>query len=119
MIGEQKLITIAADELLKQVEIFKKSDFRLVQICCARIGETIEITYSFDKEYSLTNLRVILPLTGLKIESISSIYLQALLYENEMHDLYGVVVNNMAIDYKGTFYRTSVKSPFNTGCNKE
>ena len=44
--------------------------------------------------------------------------MQALLYENEMHDLFGINVKNMAIDYKGTFYRTAVKTPFNTQTDK-
>jgi ech hydrogenase subunit D len=118
MIEEQNLITINTNELVSQVEKMKNSGNRLVQICCARTGETIEVNYSFDNNYSFTNLRIILPLSDLKINSVSGIYLQALLYENEMHDLFGVEVSNMAIDYKGTFYRTSVKTPFNTQTDK-
>jgi ech hydrogenase subunit D len=114
----QKLLTIKADELIKQTDDMKNSGHRLVQICCAKIGETIEVNYSFDKDYSFTNFRIVLPLDDLKIDSVSGIFLQALLYENEMHDLYGVEVKNMAIDYKGTFYRTSVKTPFNPAQDK-
>lgn len=115
MIEEQKLIVIDANELLSRVEDLKKSGNRLVQICCVLIGDKLELNYSFDKDYSFTNLRIVLPVNDLTIDSVSGIYLQALLYENEMHDLYGVEVKNMAIDYKGTFYRTSVKTPFNPG----
>lgn len=113
MIEEQKLITINAGELVSRVDEMKKSNHRLVQICCAKVGETIEVNYSFDKDYKLTNFKIVLPLDNLKLDSVSSLYLQALLYENEMHDLFGVEVKNMAIDYNGTFYRTSVKTPFN------
>jgi ech hydrogenase subunit D len=118
MMENQKLLTIKADELIKQTDDMKNSGHRLVQICCAKIGETIEVNYSFDKDYSFTNFRIVLPLDDLKIDSVSGIFLQALLYENEMHDLYGVEVKNMAIDYKGTFYRTSVKTPFNPAQDK-
>jgi ech hydrogenase subunit D len=119
MIEEQKLITINADELVARVDEMKKSNHRLVQICCAKVGETIEVNYSFDKDYHFTNFRVVLTQDNLKINSVSGIYLQALLYENEAHDLYGVEVKNMAIDYNGTFYRTSVKTPFNPQPAKE
>jgi ech hydrogenase subunit D len=117
-IDEQNLITINADELVSQVERLKNSGHRLIQICCAKIGETIEVNYSFDNNYSFSNLRVVLPLSDLHIDSVSAVYLQALLYENEMHDLFGVEVKNMAIDYKGTFYRTSIKTPFNPPTDK-
>jgi ech hydrogenase subunit D len=36
-----------------------------------------------------------------------------------MHDLFGVEIKNIAIDYSGTFYRTSVKTPFNPKAVKE
>ncbi len=40
------------------------------------------------------------------------IYPNAFLYENEIHDLFGVVVKNITIDYRGTLYRTAIKTPF-------
>jgi ech hydrogenase subunit D len=40
------------------------------------------------------------------------IYQNAFLYENEIHDLFGVAVTNISIDYHGTLYRTSIKAPF-------
>ncbi len=118
MINQHNLITINADELVSQVEKLKNSGHRLIQICCAKIADIIEVNYSFDINYSFSNLRVILPSSGPRIDSVSAVYLQALLYENEMHDLFGVEVKNMAIDYKGTFYRTSIKTPFNPPTDK-
>ena len=38
--------------------------------------------------------------------------MNAFLYENEIHDLFGVVVKNINIDYGGTLYRTAIKTPF-------
>jgi ech hydrogenase subunit D len=46
------------------------------------------------------------------LPSISSIYLCAILYENEIHDLFGVQVAGIAIDFKGKFYKTAIKFPF-------
>lgn len=112
MTEEQKIINIEPGELLKKVSEFHSSGYRLVQIGCAKT-DMIEINYSFDKEYSFVNLKVKLPSAGAEIPSVSSVYWSAFLYENEMSDLFGVKVKNIAVDYKGNFYRTSVKWPFN------
>jgi ech hydrogenase subunit D len=37
------------------------------------------------------------------------------LYENEIHDLFGLVVKDIAIDYGGSLYRTAIKTPFSIG----
>ena len=39
-------------------------------------------------------------------------YWGAFIYENEMHDLFGIPVRGMNIDYKGTLIRTAVRYPF-------
>ena len=44
--------------------------------------------------------------------SISAIYWCAFLYENELHDLFNVQVEGMAVDFKGHLYETTVKFPF-------
>ena len=36
----------------------------------------------------------------------------AFLYENEIHDLFGVVITHISIDYQGTLYRTAISTPF-------
>jgi ech hydrogenase subunit D len=73
------------------------------------------LNYSFDDNYKFSNYRIVLANnTDTVIPSISKIYPTAFLYENEMHDLYGIKVSDMAIDFKGTFYRTAVKTPFAT-----
>jgi ech hydrogenase subunit D len=59
-------------------------------------------------------LRLSLPGEMPHLPSISSIYLCAILYENEIHDLFGVQVAGMAIDFKGKFYKTAIKYPFAT-----
>ncbi len=112
MIEEQKFINIEADKLLEKVKELKASSYRLVQIGCAKING-FEINYSFDKDYSFLNLKLTLPSVETEIQSVSGIYWSAFLYENEMSDLFGVKIKNIAVDYKGNFYRTSVKWPFN------
>jgi len=119
MVEQQKMLLISKDDLVKKVSEMSSSGHRLVQISCTKIAAGIEINYSFDKNYEFTNLRITIASTDEAVPSVSKVYLSAVLYENEMHDLFGVKVEGMAIDYKGTFYRTSIKTPFNPGAKNE
>ena len=85
-----------------------------MQISATQLPGSIELTYSFDLNSQLSNLRLSLPGEAPHLPSISSVYLCAVLYENEIHDLFGVQVAGMAIDFKGKFYRTAIKYPFAT-----
>lgn len=111
----QKYILIQASELLDRVEQMKNGGYRLVQICCTRVPEGFELTYSFalDTTYEFCHLRLTVPVTGW-VMSITSLYWPAFIYENEMHDLFGIDIRHIAhdVDYKGTFYRLAEKTPW-------
>ena len=109
----QTIIDIGIPDLLARVGEFQAKGWRLVQICCSRLPDKLEMQYSFDLDYQFMSLRLVLPLTGAVLPSVSGTYLPAFLYENEIHDLYGVKIDGMAIDFKGTFYQKSMVSPFN------
>jgi ech hydrogenase subunit D len=112
--SQEQIELITIDVLLEKVRAKKAQDCRLVQISATQLPGQIELTYSFDLNSQLTNLRLSLPGEAPHLPSISSIYLCAILYENEIHDLFGVQVAGMAIDFKGKFYRTAIKFPFAT-----
>ena len=107
----QEIIPIGKNDLVGVVAQLFAEGFRLVQIGCSTLQNGYEINYSFDKEYRFKNLRITVA-PGEEIPSISAVYSNAFLYENEIHDLFGVVVKNINIDYAGTLYRTAVKTPF-------
>lgn len=88
--------------------------YRFVQVSCVTMESSYELTYSFDKGYRLKNLRTVVAPEE-DVPSISVIFPNAFLYENEIHDLFGVPVRNMSVDYRGTLYRTSIKTPFSIG----
>ncbi len=88
--------------------------YRFVQVSCVTLESSYELTYSFDKHYRLKNLRVIAGPEE-EIPSISVIFPNAFLYENEIHDLFGLTIRNMAVDYRGTLYRTTIRTPFSIG----
>jgi ech hydrogenase subunit D len=115
---EQPITMITIDELLARTTRFFKEGYRLVQIGCTRVDGTFEINYSFDKDYKLETLRVVLQEGG-ALPSISAVYFGAFIYENEIHDLFGINVTGMNIDFKGTLYRTTVKYPFSADSKKE
>lgn len=113
MIKEQKLVNIEAKDLLSQAGDYHQSGYRLVQIGCTKLPEHLEINYSFDKDYQFVNLKIKVMDLELEVPSVSNIYWSAFLYENEIHDLFGVKFKDIAVDYQGNFYRTSVKRGFN------
>ena len=107
----QETTVVERDHLIGRVEEFRKQGYRLVQIGCTKVGELYEINYSFDLDYRFRNLRIVVD--GLsEIPSISGIYWGAFVYENEMHDLFGIRVVGMNIDFGGNLIRTAKKNPF-------
>lgn len=107
----QEIIPIQKNALLGAVADLCSQGFRLVQIGCTTLENAYELNYSFDKDYHFKNLRVTVNKEE-EIQSISVIYPNAFLYENEIHDLFGITIKNMSVDYKGTLYRTAMKTPF-------
>lgn len=110
-IEEQLTTSIDIGNLFGTVEQFKNEGYRLVQISCTGLGEGYEINYSFDKDYRFENIRITIR-EGTEVPSISGMYPGAFIYENEMHDLFGIQVRGMNVDFKGTLIRTTVKYPF-------
>lgn len=108
----QELIeTVTTDSLPAHAQAKRDQGYRLVQISATQLPDQVELTYSFDLNSRLANLRLTLA-NGAHLPSISGIFGCSVLYENEIHDLFGVPVDGLAIDFKGNFYKTSVKFPF-------
>ena len=108
---KQTTTIIDIGKLIGSVERFLNEGYRLVQIGCTKAGDLYEINYSFDKDYHFENIRI--SITGdTEVPSISGMYWNSFIYENEMHDLFGIQVRGMNIDFKGTLIRTAVKHPF-------
>jgi ech hydrogenase subunit D len=114
MISEiQETVPVEVGKLIGKIEEFRDGGYRLVQINCSKIGDVYEINYSFDKDYVFRNLRITVT-ADTEIPSISGMYWGAFIYENEMHDLFGIKVRGMNIDFKGHLFTTAVKFPFST-----
>src|SRR5208283_786700 len=109
--SSQENILIEKNELIGIVAGLFAEGHRLVQISCTTLESAYELNYSFDKNYRFRNLRFTVTQEE-EIQSISVIYPNAFLYENEIHDLFGLAIKNISVDYRGTLYRTATKTPY-------
>jgi ech hydrogenase subunit D len=114
----QTIIPIGVGEVVTKAEQARRDGCRLVQIGCTKIEDDFEIIYVYDKDYQLTNYRITVK-QDTEIPSVSAVYFGAFVYENEIHDLYGLHVKGINIDFKGTFYKTAIKHPFSVTISKE
>jgi ech hydrogenase subunit D len=67
---------------------------------CSDVGGGFEVLYHFDRDLALRNLSVNVT-AGDTLPSITDIYACAFLVENEMHDLFGLAIEGISIDYQG------------------
>ena len=89
----------------------KRSGYRLGQICAVRTQDGYELLYSFIKDYHMTNYKIKID-EDTEVASISDIFPAAMLYENEMTELFGVKVKYINLDYKNKFFRIEQETPF-------
>lgn len=117
--------TVGIDELLSHVQALKGGGARFVQMHAERNVDdgTYRLVYTFinvraaqeqiaqDGSYAIENLVV----EGIdryqEIPSISSYYPAVFPFENEAHDLFGLAITDMQIDFKGFFYQVSTAEP--------
>ncbi len=103
---------IPVENLLNEVLVLKKQGMRLSQACAAYINEKFELSYSFsdDAAYELINLRVVIdPQT--QVPSITELIPQAVFYENEMKEIFGVKIEMISLDYENKLYRIKQTAP--------
>ena len=117
--------TVGIDELLSHVQALKGVGARFVQMHAERNVDdgSYRLVYTFinvraaqehiaqDGSYAIENLVA----EGIdqyqEIPSISSYYPAVFPFENEAHDLFGLAITDMQIDFKGFFYQVSTAEP--------
>lgn len=117
---QEFIILENSDLLITRVDKLRKQGYRLAQACVVTKEEKFDVVYTFAKDNELVNLRLLVG-ENEEVESITSIYPYAFLYENEMRDLFGLRIGNISVDFDGELYQTKVKVPFTkkTGGPKE
>lgn len=96
---------IENNALLAKVKNLKNMGFRLAAVTCESEKDIFELTYHFDLNYEMINLRIHVTKED-DLLSISEVYPSAFLIENEFQDLYGLTFKNLTIDYQGRLYLT-------------
>ena len=119
MYETQEIVNIAVSDLLAQVKRLAKEKYRIVQISCTQIQDNFSLDYTFDKDGKFYGLRISVPVTDAALPSISGEIFAAFLYENEIHDLFGIKFSGLVLDYGGNFYRIEKKTPFRTEVTKK
>ena len=117
--------TVGIDELLSHVQALKGVGARFVQMHAERCVDdgSYRLVYTFidvraaqehiaqDGSYAIENLVV----EGIdqyqEIPSISSYYPAVFPFENEAHDLFGLAITDMQVDFNGFFYQVSTAEP--------
>ncbi|MBR2134166.1 MAG: 4Fe-4S binding protein [Eubacterium sp.] len=89
----------------------QRDGWRLAQICATAYEGGNELIYSLAKGYKFENYKVKVPIDT-QINSISDFYPSAMLFENEMKELFGVKIKSINVDYKNKFYRIANTTPF-------
>lgn len=97
------IVTIEKDKVLEEANNMKLYGYRFAALTCEKEGENFELTYHFDLNYKMKNLRFTVD-SKASVKSISSVFPSALLIENEYEDLYGFTFEGLLIDYKGRLY---------------
>lgn len=112
-IESQTITALTREELPAKAAQLKADGWRIVHVACTTLADALEITYAFDKAYTLANFRVLVPKADPVVPSISAVFLAAFAYENELQDLFGMRVDGLVLDFKGNFYRKRQPAPFN------
>lgn len=108
---------VERDHVENEVAILHRLGYRFVTMTCLDAGGDHEILYHFDKQYRMRSLRLHLP-KGTPLPSISALYFAANLIENEIKDMFGIVVEGLGIDFQGRFLlaEDAPRTPLNKNC---
>ena len=105
------LETVDIETLYKIMLERQRDGYRLAQICATAFEGYNEVIYSVARDYALENYKVIVPIEN-EINTISDFFPSAMLFENEMKELFGVKIKSINPDYQDKLYRIAVKTPF-------
>ena len=106
-----EFVNVNPENVIDESQKLKFAGYHLMQQCATRVPDAFELIYTFGKDLEVKQLKITLPEEN-EISSITSIFPCAFIYENEMHDLFGVKINMISLDYQGSFYRTAIETPF-------
>ena len=108
---ETTFVPLTVEELPALAAAKKDGGWRFVQLLAVNTEDGIDLIYSFMKDNLLENHEIKGVQKGTTVPSITDRFLEAFVFENETHDLFGVDVQGIAIDFGGNFYALAQKEP--------
>ena len=108
---ETTFVPLTVEELPALAAAKKDGGWRFVQLLAVNTEDGIDLVYSFMKDNLLENHEIKGVQKGTTVPSITDRFLEAFVFENETHDLFGVDVQGIAIDFGGMFYQLAEKAP--------
>ena len=108
---QSEFTNIAIDDLLSCVRERKAEGARYVQTLAVNTEAGIDLIYTFMLGSSISNYKIAAVTKQDVVPSITDDFLAAFIWENEIHDLFGVTFEGIAIDFGGTFYALAEKEP--------
>lgn len=85
--------------------------WRAVQTHCVSSTHGINIVYTFERDGVYDNYVIHGLQKDDEVPSLQDLFLGLFPFENEAHDLFGVNVTGMILDFQGNFYDLTVKAP--------
>ncbi len=93
---------ITLDNMIEKIASLLPRQYRFVTMTVVDSDTHFDIYYHFDQNYELTTLQLKLE-KGAHLPSISGVCPPALIVENEIQDLFGILVSNLNLDYRDHF----------------
>ena len=106
----QDFRTIESSELTPVAQAYADAGYRFIQAFAVATDDGCDVTYSFEKDMVVENVQFSVPEGG-GFESVSLLFGAAFTVENEMHDLFGLDISGITIDFAGKFYTVATQSP--------
>ena len=102
---------IALSQLYETAKNLKDGAARYVQMLAVNKDNSIDMVYSFMDSGRLIDYNVHdIPKNG-HVSSISDLFFEAFVCENEISELFGLHFDGLLLDFKGKFYSPATEAP--------
>ena len=108
---ETTMEVIALSDLPALSDSKKADGSRFVQIHTVTTDKGFDLIYSWMNGMVLANYKIENLTASDVVPSITNNFLAAFVFENEAHDLFGINIKDIAIDFAGKFYALSIDTP--------
>ena len=106
-----EMLPLEVSEIKQCAAAMKEQGWRYVQMLCVNTDNGIDVLYTYNRDDVLRTYAVRGVQKDEAIPSVTDLFLAAFVFENEAHDLFGVNIEGIAIDFKGKLYALSQREP--------